>query len=335
MASAPRIVGVDIARGVAILGMFAAHAIPRADEAEILADGRSSVLFATLAGVSLGLMTGAERPTGRPGRGDAIVGIVMRALLLFLLGVGLALSGSRIAIILDYYGVMFLLLVPMLFLPRWINAAIGAVLIVAAPLLASSVGDQESPLAEVAVNYLLIGYYPALVWLPFLIAGLIAARSGLRKPRTQAWLVGGGALASLAGYGAAAWIPGVSAEAHSGSTAEVLGSGGLAIAVVGALLWATSRSRVVRTVLWPVGATGSMALTVYTAQILVLAAVVANFGPGTATPIDYPGWPLLIWLSAGSIVVASVWKATLGRGPLERVMSRLTTAPGRRSGRRA
>ncbi|HEY8589621.1 MAG TPA: hypothetical protein VIL55_08725, partial [Naasia sp.] len=62
-----RIGGVDVARGVALLGMFVAHLLP--GEGETLADGRSSVLFATLAGVSLGLMTGGANPAPRGERG--------------------------------------------------------------------------------------------------------------------------------------------------------------------------------------------------------------------------------------------------------------------------
>lgn len=315
--------------------MFVAHAIPRAGDVELIADGRSSILFATLAGVSLGLMTGAEHPLAKGRRFDRVTGIVLRALLLFLLGVALALTGSRIAIILDYYAIMFLLIVPLLFLPRWALGALAGALAFAGPALASSVGEaRATPLAEVLANYLLTGYYPAVVWLPFLLAGLIAARSGLARPRTQGWLVGAGLAFAVVGYGAAAIVPGVSAEAHSSTTAEVLGSGGLALAVIGILLAATTgdgSARIARGVLWPLAATGSMALTVYTAQILVLASIVAYFStPGADVVIDYPGWPLLIGMSALSVVFASIWRATLGKGPLERALAALTRGPRRR-----
>ena len=316
--------------------MFVAHAIPQTGDAELLVDGRSSILFATLAGVSLGLMTGAEHPLARGRRFDRVTGIVLRALLLFLLGVALALTGSRIAIILDYYAIMFLLVVPLLFLPRWALGTLAGVLAFAGPVLATVVdATRATPLAEVFVTYLLTGYYPAVIWLPFLLAGLIAARSGLARPRTQGWLVGAGLVLSLVGYGAAAVLQGVSAEAHSNSTAEVLGSGGLAIAIIGVLLAVTTGNgvaRIARAILWPIAATGSMALTVYTAQILVLASIVAYFStPGADVVIDYPGWPLLLGMSALSVVFASLWRATLGKGPLERALAALTRGPRRRT----
>ena len=163
--------------------------------------------------------------------------------------------------------------------------------------------------------------------MPFLLAGLIVARSDLRRAKTQVALVGVGASAAVAGYGAAIVLPGVSAEAHSGSIAEVTGSGGLAIALIGALLWLTAvergqLGRMLRGILSPVGATGSMALTVYTLQIMVLAIVVAG-----GREVDYPGWPLLIWMLLLTFILASLWRYLLGQGPLERLLAALTRAP--------
>ena len=331
----PRIAGVDIARGFAILGMFVAHAIPRVDDAELFVDGRSSILFATLAGVSLGIMTGLERPLERGRRTDRIASIVLRALILLLLGATLGLLGSEVAVILDYYASRYLLWTPTLFIPRWVLAALAGLLAVASPalaLLAAEASPTGRERVDLVLHYLLIGDYPALVWLPFLLAGLLAARSGLGRPRTQLWMVAAGALAAVLGYGAAALLPGVTAEAHSGSTAEVLGSGGVAIAVIGALLWLTApeRAGIGRTlaaVLRPIGAAGSMALTLYTLQILTLA-VFAGLREASGGAIAYPGWPLLIGLTLTSLLFASLWRRFLGTGPLERVLALTTRAPG-------
>ncbi|GHD48859.1 acyltransferase [Mycetocola manganoxydans] len=325
-----RIDAVDIARGLAILGMFAAHAMPRADESELLVDGRSSILFATLAGVSLGLLSGGSDPPARGSRGRIVQVVLIRALFVFLLGLLLWTLGSEIAIILDYYAVMFLLVLPLLFASRAVLAGVAVLVLFGAPVLADAVDAGErapASVPEVLREYLLTGSYPALVWMPLLLAGLIAARSGLNRRRTQIWLLAGGATAAGAGYGGAALIIGVTATAHSGSTAEILGSGGLALALLGFLLLITSEgpfAGVVRTVLWPVGSAGALALTVYTAQIVVLAMAAGardSGGPG------YPGWPLLIGLTVASLVGASVWRAVAGRGPLERV---LALAAGRR-----
>ncbi|TFD50420.1 DUF418 domain-containing protein [Cryobacterium sp. Hh11] len=324
-----RIVGVDIARGLAIIGMLVAHAIPRADESELLVDGRSSILFATLAGISLGIMTGSERKTEPGHRADRVASIAMRALVLFLLGVTLGSLGSEVAVILDYYAIMFLFLTPVLFLPRWVLGLVAAVLAVAAPAFGVGEADPTAGfLAYFAQYYLLTGYYPVLIWLPFLLVGLISARSGLGGAKTQLWMVAAGTISAVLGYGAALLLPGITAEAHSGSTAEVLGSGGFVVALIGGLLWLTSpeRARVgtgIRAVLAPVGAAGSMALTVYTLQIITLA-VFAVLRDETGGAVEYPGWPLLIGMTIVSLLFATFWRAFLGNGPLERLLGRVT-----------
>jgi len=331
-----RIAGVDIARGIAIMGMFAAHAIPRPDDPELLVDGRSSILFATLAGVSLGIITGGSQPAERGRRFDLVMSILVRAICLFLLGVCLGALTSEVAVILDYYAFMFVLLAPVLFLRRSVLAVVAGVLVIVAPALAAA---TEEPTGESLLSmlqfYLLDGVYPALVWMPFLIIGLIAARSGLGRASTQYAMVIGGVIAAFVGYGAGQLFPEITAEAHSGTTAEVLGSGGVAIAVIGVLLWLTSQERrgfgrAVRGILWPVGATGSMALTVYTLQILTLALFVV-LRDGSGGEIQYPGWPLLIGLTVASLLFASVWRATLGKGPLERLLAFVSRSPRSRS----
>jgi len=326
--AAPRIVGLDVARGLAILGMFVAHAVPRDGGTELLVDGRSSVLFATLAGASLGIMTGAERPIPGNRRLDRSLSVVLRAIVLFLLGLVLVSLDSGVAIILDYYGIMFLLLVPLLFLPRWALAGLALVFAFVAPGLAIAAEESDAgPVAAVFAEYLLTGYYPALVWLPYLIVGLIAARSDLRNPRTQGAMIAGGTMLAVLGYGAALVLPGVSAEAHSDSTAEVFGSGGVAVAVIGMLVRLTAGDRTIgraaRTVFWPIAAAGSMALTLYTMQIVTLASVtVLSNDSGGA--IAYPGWPLLIGLIVGALFFASAWRTMYGVGPLERLVTRLS-----------
>ena len=64
----PRLNGLDIARGLAILGMVAAHLgdfppFAWSDPFSYLniVNGNSSILFAVLAGISIALLTGRER----------------------------------------------------------------------------------------------------------------------------------------------------------------------------------------------------------------------------------------------------------------------------------
>ncbi|PJJ72752.1 uncharacterized protein DUF418 [Diaminobutyricimonas aerilata] len=327
-----RLPGLDIARALAVLGMFAAHTIAR-DGAESLVNGRSSVLFATLAGVSLGLMTGGPTPSRGTARFAGAASIAMRGLLL--LALGLLLWGLRtdIAVILDYYGVMFLLLLPVLFAPRWVVAIVGAAAAVVGPVAKEAALGAVPEGGSLVLDRLLTGYYPALIWLAYLAAGLIAARSDLRRARTQTVVAVTGLLGMVLGYGGAALLPGVDAEAHSDSTAEVLGSGGLALVVIAILVWLTSPERralgrAARIVTWPLAATGSMALTVYVAQLLVLAAWIDT--RPDRFDVDYPP-TLFAALAVGSILFGTVWRATLGAGPLERLFRALTITPFRRT----
>jgi uncharacterized membrane protein len=114
--SRSRLIGLDVARCLALLGMIATHVLDeRTTQGDLtfgqwLAGGRASALFAVLAGVSLALMT------REPLRGQALAwrtgGLAMRAVLIGALGLALGGLDSGLAIILTYYGVLFLLGLP-------------------------------------------------------------------------------------------------------------------------------------------------------------------------------------------------------------------------------
>ena len=76
-----------------------------------------------LAGVSLALMTGRPEPRARPGAAGAVAsGVAVRALLIAAARTLLGGLGTGLAIILTYYGVLFLLGLPFLGLrarPCW------------------------------------------------------------------------------------------------------------------------------------------------------------------------------------------------------------------------
>ena len=108
-----RLIGLDVARCLALLGMVATHVLDERTAggdlttAQWLAGGRASALFAVLAGVSLALMT-REPLRGRP-LAFRTAGIATRALLIGLLGLLLGGLETGIAIILTYYAVLFVL----------------------------------------------------------------------------------------------------------------------------------------------------------------------------------------------------------------------------------
>lgn len=330
-----RIVGVDVARGLAVLGMFGAHvgiteAWEWGDPSTWLdiVNGRSSILFATLAGVSIAILSGRDRPMTGEALRAARIRILVRAAIIFVLGAVLELLGTNVAVILPYYALLFLVALPVLRLRPSVLFGLAALTAIVAPLVVRgltfvirdvSVQGASGFLLELLAS----GYYPVLIWAAFLFAGLGVGRLDLRSLRVQLILLGTGIGLAVTGYGLVPllepiagpfWGGFVTSEPHSGSPFEVIGSTGFAIAVIGLCLLATGP---LRWVLFPVAAVGSMALSVYTLQILAIAVL----NPWYAWGED--NW-LWLWFALAALAGASVWAITVGRGPVERFLSRIS-----------
>ena len=211
-----RLVGLDVARCLALLGMVATHVLdartPTGDlaTAQWLAGGRASALFAVLAGVSLALMT-REPLRGQP-LALRTLAIAVRALLIGALGLVLGDLDTGIAVILTYYGVLFVLGLPFTFLRvRWL-VPLAVVWVVAAPVVshlvrpelpergvANPTFDQLAQPAQLGSELLLTGYYPAVPWLAYLLVGLVLGRLDLRsRPLLGGLALGGLGVALLA-----------------------------------------------------------------------------------------------------------------------------------------
>ncbi|MEJ7833324.1 MAG: heparan-alpha-glucosaminide N-acetyltransferase domain-containing protein [Nocardioides sp.] len=199
-----RLVGLDVARCVALIGMVATHTLAaRTGDGDLafgqwLAGGRASALFAVLAGVSLALITGREQPVRGRARIAASAGLVVRALLIAALGLALGELESGLAVILTYYGLLFLLGVPFVGLgarPLFVLAGVWAVVL---PVLSHLVrpelperrfdnptlgqlGDPSALLSELAFT----GYYPVLPWLAYLLVGMAVGRLALSRRDVQ------------------------------------------------------------------------------------------------------------------------------------------------------
>ncbi len=342
-----RIVGVDTARGLAVLGMFVAH-LGMERHAEFfsatgwffLADGRPSALFAMLAGIGLVFMT--RRAQGDPVQFAVHRGrIVRRALILYVFGYLLTFLGTPVAVILPSYAVLFLLAIPFLRMRAGVVlAAAGAVFVLGPPLLILSrhavFGDAGAAGALALVPGLAevwTGYYPVITWLAYILVGVAVGKMDLRSARTGAILLGAGAVVAAAAYGAGAWaqgtVPGgegdpafdlVTIEPHANTTPEMVGNAAFGVALLGLCLLAM-RLTPLRVVAAPVNAVGAMSLTIYSLHIVCIAILGSDV-------VWYPvsNWPL-IWLTVGSLVFAQVWRSTLGQGPLERLLRRMITPP--------
>lgn len=211
-----------MARCLALLAMVATHVLDERTAtgdltfAQSLAGGRASALFAVLAGVSIALVTGRAQPFQGKLRARAAAGLAVRAVLVAAVGLVLAEVDSGIAVILTYYGVLFLLALPFLGLSaRWL-AVSALTWVVAAPVVShwvrpllpergfaspswgQLVDDPLGLLSELTFT----GYYPAVPWLAYVLAGMAIGRLDLTARRVSAALAAvGAALAVVATAG--------------------------------------------------------------------------------------------------------------------------------------
>lgn len=209
-----RLVGLDVARCVALVGMIAVHTLDeRTPSGELswahwVAGGRASALFAVLAGVALALVT--DRPGGRSPR--SLLAVLVRAGLVASLGLFLGGLDSGLAVILTYYGLLFCLGLPFVALGARSLLLLAGAWAVVAPVVSHvlraqawvpprdfavpSFASLDEPL-DLLANLTLTGYYPVLPWLAYLLLGMGLARLDLRDRAVAGRLVVGGLAAAV------------------------------------------------------------------------------------------------------------------------------------------
>jgi hypothetical protein len=228
-----RVVGVDVARCLALLGMMATHILPGFVEGEVtvaqqVAGGRASALFAVLAGTSLVLVAGSRSPIrGRAWQG-MLAGTLVRATLIGLIGLLLGHLETGIAVILVYYAVLFVVAIPFLALGTRTLVAVTAAWILVAPVVSHlwrqslpgpsyqvpSFDSFEAPLTLLR-ELVVTGYYPVLTWVSYVLVGILVGRLDLRSWRSAGWLVAVGAWGMVLAWAVSDALvgrPGVRAE---------------------------------------------------------------------------------------------------------------------------
>lgn len=332
-----RIAGVDVARGLAVLGMFTAHLAPgdagspwpRA--AVQVADGRSAAAFVVLAGLSVALLSGGPHPVDGVRRVQARLRVLVRGTLLVVLGAALVVLGTPVAVILPAYGAYFAAAAVFLaWRPRTLLAA-AAVVAVAGPVVTFRLGNWlVEHQRSTALTDLLVGdHYPALTWTAYVLVGLAVGRLDLTAAHVRrALLLAGTGLALLAHLVSAVAMrtvdgarpetgPGryLTTEPHASTTFEVVANTGVALAVLALCLVLADRlPRLTR----PLAATGALALTAYTVHVGVIAAL----GDDVVWEPSDRAW---LGFLVVTMALCTLWRATLGRGPLERVLHVVST----------
>lgn len=221
---AHRLLGVDVARAIALLGMMGTHLYePTSPDALLRSwgtgdltwpyryfSGTASALFCFLAGVSIAIASGCHG--GKEARPGAIGQLIGRAIIIGYLGLLITNDDTRIAVILLYYAVVMLLLVPFVRIPAKFLLPIAGVWTVAAPIVAMSLHTVapakeytqigftiSQPIDHVGWNLLLTGYYPACTWSAFMLLGLAIGKLDLKSSIVQYAMLGLGAVGTLLG----------------------------------------------------------------------------------------------------------------------------------------
>jgi hypothetical protein len=140
--------------------------------------------------------------------------LIVRALLIAAIGLALGYGSPDLIVILPYYGLFFLLAIPFLGLRPRTLACIAAGLLVAGPLVllgASSLGlqpvvdgsltfgDASTDPIGFVLQLFVTGFFPAVVYMVYIFAGLAIGRLDLSSTRVATrLLIGGLALAVTA-----------------------------------------------------------------------------------------------------------------------------------------
>ncbi|WPF66617.1 MULTISPECIES: DUF418 domain-containing protein [unclassified Corynebacterium] len=215
-----RLDGIDLARALAIIGMFYMHTWGHLWGDNLLRnafDGRSSILFAVLAGVSVVLLTKSRDTL------TSVLQLVGRGIILVLIGLAISLDSVGPIVILVTYGFLYILVAPLVFRLNLFSITIAAAAsALFLPLFSFEIrrmlpdppgfgaiptlGHIENGQWSEFWQYLFItGLFPLMSWIPVFLAGVAAGKFLFATDQAARWLVVIGAPLFLLGYGGS-WL---------------------------------------------------------------------------------------------------------------------------------
>ncbi|CAM5245951.1 hypothetical protein GCM10010329_53860 [Streptomyces spiroverticillatus] len=259
-AASARLPGVDVARAVAVLAMFAAHVGPDPEFKGtgwlmVAADGRAPAVFTLIAGFSLALAHGGREPRPAPGGFRAVA---LRCAVLALLGLALEAPKWGILVILTFYAAYFLAAEPFTLLGTRALTTLAALGIVVGPVVSYVVGPwtghfaggrgktphfndftSVSGVLDFFDKLVISGAYPFLTYFPYVVVGLALGRLvDVHRRRPVLGLTLWGVVAAVVGYGTS-WF----AVEHGGGRQAIMG------AIARHHAWALDRADPIRSVL--------------------------------------------------------------------------------------
>ncbi len=340
-----RITGIDMARGIAMAGMVIVHFVAWWEGDGALATlaehvrGRAMPLFMVLGGVGVTLMTSRTMTPAR--------NLLVRASMLFALGLFLTETIDRVAIVLQSYALLFIMAIGLLRLSNRTLLALVPLVVAIGAGTYQLIGEPrvQTPLDSLLTlegieSLLFDGFYPLFPVGAFFIFGMWLGRLDLRSNRVASILATAGTV-----VGGAVWIGAnrivstfdvqtdfggragdgalhlgrlLDTEGHSAMPAWVISALGTSVAILGfSLLFARMFTRGTR----PLVAVGSMSLTFYVFQ-----AWVTNLVPATDETSVGIEWLFALLVYVAFAVFAVAWQRQFKSGPFERVL-RLGSGP--------
>ncbi len=353
-----RLLGIDIARSFAILGMvmvnYAVVMAPLENATpsplvylEQFIQGKAAALFVVLAGVGASLGSRRARNAGAGEKRASQVELRKRALFLYV--VGWLFFFVWPADILHFYGIYLFVGSFFLFSSTRVLAWASGLFALAGLIHMAAVDyfinwdldtlDYEGifGLDGFVRSQLLNGFHPAIPWVAFYLAGIwfgrqdlhnMAVRRTILRASLVVFMVGliigwiGGEPATLANPDPGAGFLLVPSILPPTPMYLVVGTSGAFAATTACLGWGDRIAIRNQTRIHPLVATGQLALTLYIAHIVPGLAIIEIFTPLNGKTVDFAVVTAIVFFAI-SVPLATMWRATHQRGPLETLMRRI------------
>ncbi|WP_296183225.1 hypothetical protein [uncultured Corynebacterium sp.] len=290
MKTPSRIIGLDIARSLAIIGMIVLHMASLVWHTKVILNGLPAALFAILAGITLMIIARDFTVT-------TFLRIIARGCIITLIGLALLPVGGEIQVVLVVIGITMILVswIPPL---RWW----WKLLLLVAATAAATIKYAPLTLPQV---------YPLLAYTAYFLAGMLLYEVYIRNSRVVAQWVSTGIAALIAAAGFyfrfTPDMPGwLRFTGHTGVLGEIV----LSIAVAAIVLHLCLLiGRTVPKLAYPSAALGAMSLSIYILHVLT-----AYYWQSYVSLYN-TGWACAF--IALLLVLATFWRCLIGKGPAE------------------
>ncbi|WP_188359220.1 acyltransferase family protein [Rothia aerolata] len=330
VSASTRMVGIDLARCVALVSMFVAHVAPSAGPGGVLnlSEFLTAALFAMLVGIS------AELSKERMNFPTLFASSVVRGIGLIALGLYIASWGAQVDIVLQYLGLLSIIVALLVFLPTWLNAVIALASWWFTPWAMAYFEPVHQRLVSEGslLHYLTLWMFEGPNYRTFTMVAWAAAGIVLiRLVRNRAAALQIFAAPLLTAAAGATWYYAhtiMEFLPYTGNRWEV---GFDLLLAASAVCWCLVIARVFsrrESFLEIFTVAGRMTLSLYVLQIALLA-LYADLAPSYGFSSRDDSWPMLVFLTVISLLFAWIWhrafaRTFIRRGPLETIFALLT-----------